>query len=45
MSIQKFVKDSCKGNLRQYFTDIRDSLGRGDNVGARAAEVSALPHP
>jgi len=32
ISIQKFIKDSCKGNLKTYFETVRDGMGKGDSV-------------
>jgi len=32
ISIHKFIKDSCKGNLKDYFTQVRNSLNRGDTM-------------
>jgi len=36
----EICQDSCKGNLKTYFTEIRDSLGRGESV--VMAEVAYL---
>jgi len=32
ISIHKFIKDSCKGNLKDYFTQVRTSLNRSDTM-------------
>jgi len=40
MSVQKFVKDSCKGNLKKFFNDIRLSMPHPDQV--VMAEVAYL---
>jgi len=32
ITIQKFIKDSCKGNLKTYFETVRDGMGKGDSV-------------
>jgi len=32
ITIQKFIKDSCKGNLKTYFETVREGMGRGDSV-------------
>jgi len=32
ITIQKFIKDSCKGNLKTYFETVREGMGKGDSV-------------
>jgi len=32
MTVQKFVKDSCKGNLKKYFNNIRESMPHPEQV-------------
>eukprot|EP01125_Pyxidicula_operculata_P011666 TRINITY_DN3821_c0_g1_i4.p2 TRINITY_DN3821_c0_g1~~TRINITY_DN3821_c0_g1_i4.p2 ORF type:complete len:396 (-),score=78.89 TRINITY_DN3821_c0_g1_i4:201-1388(-) len=43
ITVQKFVKDSCKANLKNYFLQIRDSMNRGESmVMAEVAYLSFL---